>query len=243
MKIVFSLVIGIAIGFLMKGSFLEVSLFDKSIFEGVSEISESEQKRLMEIIAHDSLSLFINKYGHNEAEIRAFTTTKTEYFKNIKTKDRLINKLKKELNNIGEPESVIIHEVKTIYRDTGRIKVKYVKGRDKELDYPLIVNKKDEWVDLRVTLNKENVDLDLEIDNSFTYSLETKNNIFKGTEYRVNAISNNPYTKTEGLRSLTIREPIKRLHFGLYGGFGYSIDNRELSPSVGIGFTYSLFSL
>ena len=243
MKIVLSLLIGIAIGFLMKGSFLEISLFDKSIFDGVSEISEAEQTRLLEIIAHDSLSLFINKYGDNEAEIRAFTTTKTEYFKNLKTKDRLINRLKKELKNIGEPESIIIHEVKTVYRDTGRVKVKYVKGRDKEIDYPLVMNKKDNWVDLRVTLNKENVDWDLEIDNSFTYSLETKDNIFKAREYIVNAISNNPYTKTEGLRSLTIRESKKRFHFGIYSGLGYSIDNRELSPSIGVGFTYSLFSL
>lgn len=100
-------------------------------------------------------------------------------------------------------------------------------------------SKTDQWYNIGGNSDQNGITINsIEIPNRLSFAIGDKKTEWFKTEYRIEAVSSNPFVKIEGLDSYTLQVPQKRFNIGLTAGYGISKDG--LSPFVGIGVGYSL---
>ena len=200
--------------------------------------ADAQLKRMYDA-ARDTLLVYKGKNGENIAEIASLTATRASLLSELDIKDQTIQRLQQVVADTKNPETVIVHETVTEYRDTGSVVIVHDTITN-EIVYPITAATVDSFVVATVDLHRDHSDWFIQVNDNFDYILESrKRGLFgsKGTTYNIKAVSHNPYTYTENLRSFTLDHKNDRFHVGLYTGY-----DPTSGVSIGVGLMYSIFS-
>lgn len=89
-------------------------------------------------------------------------------------------------------------------------------------------------------VNQSGITIDsLSIPNTLSFVIGKRKTGFFKSEYRIEAVSSNPYVQTTGLDFYSLQVPRKRLGLSLYAGYGLD-RNFALTPQIGVGISYDL---
>lgn len=203
----------------------------------------------------DTLRSERNELGQMESEITVLTAFNKEAVLELNTKDSLIQRLQLALRKEKKRvRTVIEHDVKTVYRDTGSVRVvkEFVDTSYKMADNcncSLFKTWKDEWFEGSVFMSEDTAEISFTAINKFEYTVVEEPIGFLGFKGRKNVVkvkNLNPYTTTKDLRAFTLENKPKRWNVGFMAGVGVSSSftgqNMALRPFVGFGIGYSLFS-
>ncbi len=75
--------------------------------------------------------------------------------------------------------------------------------------------------------------------NTLSFAIGKKRTGFLKSEYLIEAVNSNPFIKTIGLDSYTLKVPKKRLGLSIYAGYGIG-NNFTFTPQIGLGISYNL---
>lgn len=104
-----------------------------------------------------------------------------------------------------------------------------------------LFNKSTPYYSISGKTNNDGLFIDnLTAPNILSFAIGDKKTSWFNSEYRIEAVNSNPYVKTIGLDSYTLKVPRKRLGLSLYVGYGVTSDF-QMRPSAGLALTYSLF--
>lgn len=170
-----------------------------------------------------SVQIWRDKFGRSNAEL---TVTKLDYQSLKKYHSNVVDSLRKQLGikpksvtNVVTVGSVISD---TVFITTGKPSVS--KWATFKLDSnKLVYSIRDSLV--LVTYNKRYGFLNLK------------------TKYTTRVVSFNPHSTITGLTSIEIIPKERRLHLGLYAGYGMQLNQGvvRVGPSVGLGITMKIF--
>lgn len=247
MKQVLLILIGIWIGVL----FASRGCFNKSKIEQLSEMNR---------VAKDSISVLVNENGELETRIESFQATELEYILELETNNETINLLKKKVKEFDNPKTVIVHETETVYQDTGSVIVRYLELTEDQIAsiedsiraqytlgekwafvrYPITATTHDDWVRGTAIVYKDKSIWNLKIDDTRTYAIEEKGGFLglNGNRYEVVAQTDNPYVKSNELRSIVESKKRRKIDIGAYVGMDHN-----LKPSFGVGLMYPLIKI
>ena len=201
----------------------------------------SKGEQLYKIIEQkdDSLRIERKRNGESTATIGAYELTNAKYLQEIEETTTRLRNLQRVVKKMKKPETVIVHETETVYRDTGSVTIIRDTVNNK-IEYPIFAAKQGQWISANVEIYETTSDWELRLNNKFVYSVDKKKlGIFgtRGDEFTVSATNENPYTHTNELSSLVARSKPRRIHLGIHAGLDITGQ-----PTIGASVMYSLIS-
>ena len=185
---------------------------------------------------HDSIRYGNAKYSNNTiAKKQAFIVD--DLSEMIQFDKSLFDKIK-DMNVKGTPQAATYISGDVDYGEHDTIYIvnndTVTNGFSHEFDFS------NKYRDLSGTVSYADDTLNMKINRDairFDYTVV----IDKNNEIRV--MSDNPYVKYREMSGFTIAKPKKKkFGIGIQAGYGYNIRNNNLSPYIGIGIHYNIFS-
>lgn len=181
----------------------------------------------------DSVSYYKNQYGQAVA-------TKTTL---AGDKAQLEVLLSNQIDSTQELKS-LVDEFKTvnsagIVQTTTDIDTIYVPfNKPVGLDFERDIHITDQFYNLNAYINQDGFSLNsLTIPNKMSFVIGTKKKgLFSKPTYQIDVKHSNPYIKTKGIDSYTLKPDVKRFSLGPY--FGYDLINQNFG--LGVSLQYSL---
>lgn len=213
----------------------------------------------------DTMTTYRTKDGVQVTRISLIETEKASMFLDIKSKDDVIVKLQEEIkknkNRLGKSGSVTVIENTT---ELNTVDTTYITSKDTIIrndivfvypEYSSLIKKgfrKDSsyWITANVKTNKDSIDFELEIQNSYIVTLgkeKTKGfkSLFKPKISFAEVTNENPYTSTKTIRAYQVKVPKpKRLGIGFHVGYGLILDKVPIfRPYIGVGINYNIIEI
>lgn len=196
-----------------------------------------ENLKLIESL-NDSISYYRDKNGVLHSKITAIEVDNIEKFKNLNIKNKEIKELQELIKKYKNVQSATIFKTKTEIKEI--FKTDTVVINDTLLpvyksDFMLYGGTDKLQVYGHIRMEKDSTALELHMIDRFKIITH------KEKDRIILDISNeNPYSVTESQRAV-IKIP-KQKRFGLGVNAGYGISKNGLSPYIGLGVNYNLFS-
>lgn len=190
----------------------------------------------------DSLISYRDHNGKLLTLTRVMEVSNAKSILNLITKDSQIMRLQAIIKSHkkGNIENVMIHDIITQYRDTG--KITYTGPNYDSVGWTYSVH--NDYIKSDIEVKHDTAIYDLTVYNKLSYvHKQVPRGLFglAGTDHIITATDQNPYSRTTTLKSVVIRERHRPLGIGMQAGYGYYYNN-TLSPYIGIGISYNLIN-
>ena len=189
---------------------------------------------------HDIITRYRDQNGQLVTLAKVLKVNNAKSVIAIITKDSQIIHLQNILKaQKGKVESVILHDIVTQYRDTGRIIYNH---NDSLKTWSYSVD--NEFIKSELSVTNDTAIYKLKVYNKLSYvHKQVPRGLFglAGTDHIITATDQNPYSTTTTLNSLVIRERRRPLGIGLQAGITYS-PAKTINPYIGVGISYHIIN-
>lgn len=197
---------------------------------------------------NDTLKIKTLKDSSQQATIQSLTTSKTQDFLALRTKDSTINSLqdvvKKHEKQLKGGGSAIVVKGETNISGKGTTTIEWTKyDTINNPVFPVykanIVNK---WYSIKTRADKDTTTVDLKIINAYDVVVGRE----KGKWFAM-VTNANPYSSTQSMRAYNVEVPKtrqKRISIAVLGGYGINLQGEvHTNPFIGVGVAYTILPL